>query len=131
MDEQPHQQGKGQSRFSGTSDKKRRASKLISLRTIIASVVTVGILTATVLARGTEQHDARAGAKPESAAKERLITAEAAVGKKVGSYTLIDQDGKQFQLADFGGKPYMINFVYLFQIYNHCMIILYHYIHKY
>lgn len=93
------------------SDKKRRASKLIGLRTIIASIVTVGILTTTVLA-GTEQHDAKPGAKPQSAAKERLITAEAAVGKKVGSYTLIDQDGKQFQLADLGGKPYVINFVY-------------------
>ncbi|MBI5328000.1 MAG: SCO family protein [Deltaproteobacteria bacterium] len=36
-----------------------------------------------------------------------------AIGKDVGEYTLIDQDGKRFKLKEFaGGKPFIISLIY-------------------
>lgn len=37
---------------------------------------------------------------------------EAAVGKDIGSFRLIDQDGKAFQIKELAGKPVVINFIY-------------------
>lgn len=38
--------------------------------------------------------------------------ADNAVGKYIGGYTLIDQDGKSFSLREFAGKPFLISFIY-------------------
>ncbi len=38
--------------------------------------------------------------------------ADGAVGKYVGDYTLIDQDGKSFSLRELAGKPFLISFIY-------------------
>lgn len=38
--------------------------------------------------------------------------ADSAVGKYIGDYTLIDQDGKSFRLKEFAGKPFVLSFIY-------------------
>lgn len=38
--------------------------------------------------------------------------AESAIGKKIGDYTFIDQDGKRFGLRDVIGEPLIISFIY-------------------
>jgi protein SCO1/2 len=38
--------------------------------------------------------------------------ADSAVGKYIGDYTLIDQDGKSFRLKEFAGKPFLLSFIY-------------------
>lgn len=45
--------------------------------------------------------------------QEALAVADNAVGKEIGNYTLIDQDGKRFELKEFaGGKPLVISLIY-------------------
>lgn len=45
--------------------------------------------------------------------QEALVASNNAVGKEIGNYTLIDQDGKMFKLKDFAsGKPFVINLIY-------------------
>lgn len=38
--------------------------------------------------------------------------ADNAIGKYIGNYTLIDQDGKSFRLREFAGKPFILSFIY-------------------
>jgi protein SCO1/2 len=45
-------------------------------------------------------------------AEEALRTSQAAVGRRIGDYTLTAQDGTRVRLADFRGKPLLVNFVY-------------------
>jgi len=59
-----------------------------------------------------DTHAKEHGARIESTSKKRLIAAEDTLGKKVADYTLIDQDGKKFQLKELKGKPYLISFIY-------------------
>src|SRR3990167_8478170 len=40
------------------------------------------------------------------------VNARQSLGRKVGDFTLTDQDGIQFNLKDYLGKPLLINFVY-------------------
>ncbi len=35
-----------------------------------------------------------------------------AVGRKIGDYTLTDQDGKKFSIREFQGKPYVLSLIY-------------------
>ncbi len=35
-----------------------------------------------------------------------------AIGRKIGNYTLTDQDGRQFTLSEFNGKPYVLSLIY-------------------
>ncbi len=44
--------------------------------------------------------------------RELLISANETVGRRLGDYSLIDQDGKRFNLRDYLGKPFIINFIY-------------------
>ncbi|MBI5181957.1 MAG: SCO family protein [Nitrospirae bacterium] len=44
--------------------------------------------------------------------RELLIAANETVGRRLGDYSLIDQDGKRFNLRDYLGKPFIINFIY-------------------
>lgn len=37
---------------------------------------------------------------------------EKAIGRRIGDYTLIDQDGKNFRLKEMPGKPLVISFIY-------------------
>lgn len=41
-----------------------------------------------------------------------LIKSEDVIGKKIGEYKLIDQDGKEFNTAEFIGKPFVVSFIY-------------------
>ena len=41
-----------------------------------------------------------------------LKTSQAAIGQTIGDYTLTDTDGKQVRLAEYRGKPLLVNFVY-------------------
>ncbi len=44
--------------------------------------------------------------------RESLIFANETVGRKLGDYSLLDQDGKRFNLRDYLGKPFIVNFIY-------------------
>ena len=44
--------------------------------------------------------------------REALAISQAAVGKPIGDYTLVDGDGKLVRLADYRGKPYILSFIY-------------------
>lgn len=44
--------------------------------------------------------------------RETLMKADKAIGGYIGNYTLIDQDGKAFNLKEFVGKPLIISFIY-------------------
>ncbi len=47
-----------------------------------------------------------------TAKQDAFKLANIAIGKKIGDYKLIDQDGKSFSLKKFSGKPIIINFIY-------------------
>ncbi|MEK6713975.1 MAG: SCO family protein [Nitrospirota bacterium] len=41
-----------------------------------------------------------------------LTQANNAIGKKIGDYTLVDQDGKKFSIRELNGKPYVLSLIY-------------------
>ncbi|MBI5286262.1 MAG: SCO family protein [Deltaproteobacteria bacterium] len=41
-----------------------------------------------------------------------VAMANETIGRKVGNYTLIDQDGKRFNLEDLVGRPFIVSFIY-------------------
>lgn len=86
-----------------------KVNKLVTAAALIFMAATFTIAGTTW---PSETHETEQGAKPESLAKGRLIIAEDAVGKKVADYTLVNQDGVKFQLKEFEGKPYLVNFIY-------------------
>jgi protein SCO1 len=51
---------------------------------------------------------AGAGLDPRAALK----TSQAAVGKTIGDYTLVDVDGRPVRLAEYRGKPLVVSFIY-------------------
>ncbi len=54
---------------------------------------------------------AHASVSPRTA-REALRMANSAVGRYVGDYTLVDQDGKRLNLSDLKGKPIVISYIY-------------------
>lgn len=50
--------------------------------------------------------------------KEALRLSQAAIGHKIGDYTLTDRSGKKIRLADYLGKPLVISLIY-----THCPVI--------
>lgn len=44
--------------------------------------------------------------------QEALLLANNALGNDIGNYTLIDQNGKRFNLRELLGKPFIVNFIY-------------------
>lgn len=50
--------------------------------------------------------------------KEALKISQAAIGHKIGDYTLTDRNGKKFRTADYLGKPLVISLIY-----THCPVI--------
>ena len=43
---------------------------------------------------------------------DALVAPNEAVGKKVGDFSLIDQDGKAFETRELIGKPHIVTFIY-------------------
>jgi protein SCO1/2 len=41
-----------------------------------------------------------------------LLASKQTIGRKIGDYSLTDQDGNRFNLKDYRGKAYIINFIY-------------------
>ena len=41
-----------------------------------------------------------------------LVRSEDVIGKKIGEYKLIDQDGKEFNASECVGKPFVVSFIY-------------------
>ena len=41
-----------------------------------------------------------------------LLASKQTIGRKLGDYSLTDQDGNIFNLKDYRGKPFIINFIY-------------------
>ncbi|HBO83919.1 MAG TPA: hypothetical protein DD641_02855 [Deltaproteobacteria bacterium] len=52
-----------------------------------------------------------ASARAEDA-RERLVSAENAIGRRINNYKFIDQDRKEFELKEFFGKPFVVSFIY-------------------
>ncbi|MEK7850721.1 MAG: SCO family protein [Deltaproteobacteria bacterium] len=48
--------------------------------------------------------------RPEQQAS--LTKSEDAVGKKIGDYRLIDQDGREFNTSEFISRPFVVSFIY-------------------
>ena len=44
--------------------------------------------------------------------RDALKVSQSAVGRMLGDYTLVDRDGKAARLADFRGKPLIVQFIY-------------------
>jgi protein SCO1/2 len=44
--------------------------------------------------------------------REALKTSQAAVGKPIGDYTLVDASGRPARLAEYRGKPLIVSFIY-------------------
>jgi protein SCO1/2 len=44
--------------------------------------------------------------------KDALARSQAAIGREVGDYALLDRHGRRVRLADYRGKPLLISFVY-------------------
>lgn len=41
-----------------------------------------------------------------------FVKSEDAVGKKVGEYRLVDQNGREFNTSEFIGRPFVVSFIY-------------------
>jgi protein SCO1/2 len=41
-----------------------------------------------------------------------VVKSEDVIGKKIGEYKLIDQDGREFSASEFMGKPFVVSFIY-------------------
>lgn len=44
--------------------------------------------------------------------QEALLHANNAIGNDIGNYTLIDHNGKRFNMRELIGKPFIVNFIY-------------------
>ena len=84
------------------------ARAAIGLRSALAFAVFV--LGISIAAAETLTGGAAGGAAldPDRALK----TSQAVIGKRVGDYALLDREGRQVRLADYRGKPLVVNFVY-------------------
>jgi len=63
---------------------------------------------APMIARGNDAPVPRPTLDPS----EALRISQGVVGKKIGDYTLLDRAGKPVRLADYRGKPLLVNFMY-------------------
>jgi protein SCO1/2 len=63
-----------------------------------------------LLARGGAAFAADAVPKLDEAAA--LRAGQAAIGRTIGDYTLLDRQGRPVRLADYRGKPLLVSFVY-------------------
>jgi protein SCO1/2 len=60
------------------------------------------------VARADETGAPRPALDPTAA----LRTSQAAIGKSIGEYTLLDREGQPVRLASYRGKPLLVNFIY-------------------
>lgn len=52
-------------------------------------------------------------AEPSKSEQQASVTrSEDVIGKKIGEYKLIDQDGKEFSASELMGKPFVVSFIY-------------------
>lgn len=49
---------------------------------------------------------------PKSEQQTSVVKTEDVIGRKIGEYKLIDQDGREFNTANFAGKPFVVSFIY-------------------
>jgi protein SCO1/2 len=63
-----------------------------------------------LVAAGAAEHEAPAAGAPDY--DKALAVSQAAVGKAIGGYTLLDQNRRSIALADFRGKPLVVSFIY-------------------
>jgi len=64
---------------------------------------------------GAAAQNVTGGAQGAGAAldpERALKTSQAAIGNRVGDYAFLDREGRQVRLADYRGKPLVVNFVY-------------------
>ncbi len=63
-----------------------------------------------LLAAGAAAHEAPAPGVPDY--DKALAASQAAVGRQIGEYALLDQNRRRIALADYRGKPLVVSFVY-------------------
>lgn len=61
---------------------------------------------------GPARADDTPAARPTLDPTAALRISQGVVGKKIGDYTLLDRAGKPVRLADYRGKPLLVNFMY-------------------
>ena len=49
---------------------------------------------------------------PKSEQQTSVVKSEDVIGRKIGEYRLIDQDGREFNASEFAGKPFVVSFIY-------------------
>lgn len=54
----------------------------------------------------------RAGEAPALDQQAAFLASQAAIGRAVGDYTLIDREGRPVRLASYRGKPLLVSFIY-------------------
>jgi protein SCO1/2 len=74
--------------------------------------IELGTVLAIILA-GAAAFGARADQVPSATDPEDAIRySQAAIGRQLGDYAFVDQDGRPVRLVDFRGKPLLVNLVY-------------------
>jgi len=71
----------------------------------------LGLLTALTLLP-VAHADETSAPKPALDPTAALRTSQAAIGKSIGEYTLLDREGRPVRLASYRGKPLLVNFIY-------------------
>src|SRR5574337_107642 len=81
------------------------AARALALALLISSVVPA--------ARSAESAaDAAPGTMPKLDEAAALRAGQAAIGRTIGEYTLLDRQGRPVRLSDYRGKPLLVSFIY-------------------
>jgi protein SCO1/2 len=72
------------------------------------SLLAIWLACTSMVARGEDAPAPRPTLDPDAA----LRISQSVVGKPIGDYTLLDRAGRPVRLADYRGKPLLVNFIY-------------------
>ena len=80
-----------------------------SCRTTLLALLAASALSIATIARADDEPPAPLPALDATAA---LRASQAAVGRQISDFTLLDREGRPVRLADYRGKPLLVNFIY-------------------
>jgi protein SCO1 len=81
-----------------------------SCRTTLLALL--ALLAASALAVGMPARSEEAAPQPSLDARAALRASQAAVGRRLADFTLLDREGRPVRLSDYRGKPLLVNFIY-------------------
>ncbi|MCC6608167.1 MAG: SCO family protein [Burkholderiales bacterium] len=82
------------------------------LRVVASRILWLAAALALPVAAAAEQVSGGAAGGTAFDPAQALKVSQAAIGRKVGDYAFRDRNGKPVRLADYRGKPLVVNFVY-------------------